>query len=131
MFIVASSVGASVHDMYMILLQATIVLTLIPYLYMFAALVHLCRRATRDRWDEGFFKSRWVCYGAGWLGFVVTALCILFACIPADSVEDPLGFEVKLLGGVLTFLLPALVCYFVNARRRLAALTHPLEPQHE
>jgi glutamate:GABA antiporter len=40
-FVVVNSIGSSVHDMYMSLVQTTVILQLIPFLYMFAALVRM------------------------------------------------------------------------------------------
>ena len=118
LFIVISAIGSSVHDMYMILLQTTIVLTLTPYLYMFGALVRIRRSPARFGAGEGFFKDAWICYVAGVVGFGMTLFGLVFAFSPSPGVEDVIGFEVKLLLGTLGFLIPTVLIYRWHVPRR-------------
>jgi amino acid transporter len=131
LFIGVNAVGATVHDMYLILLQTTVVLQLIPYLYMFGALVRVRRSPGRFRAEEGFFRHAWVCYLGGTVGFVMTAFGITMAFVPSSAVDDPIGFEMKLILGVLAFLLPALLIYRWNIRRQPLPIGVPTVQQAE
>jgi amino acid transporter len=117
LFIVLSAIGTSVHDMYMILLQTTVILQLIPYLYMFAALVRIRRHPGRFEAAGAFFRGSWVCYTAGVTGFVVTAAGIFFAFVPSKTVTDVGNFEFKVILGALSFLIPAVILFRWNARK--------------
>lgn len=132
LFIILSSIGSSVRDMYMILLQTTVVLQLIPYLYMFGALIRVRRNTLMFNPDLTFFRKGWVNYGAGALGFLVTAGALSFAFIPTHAVDDVWNFELKLILGTLSFLLPAVAIYLLSARRiRASEAAKPAESTPE
>jgi amino acid transporter len=111
--IVLGSIGASVHDMYLILLQTTVVLQLIPYLYMFAGLTKVDRTF---RHSPGYFSGRLLTTTAGYIGAVVTFFGIIFAFIPSAGVEDVAGYEIKLALGCIGFIVPGLVFYYLSKR---------------
>ena len=115
--IVVSSIGSTVSDMYMILLQTTVVLQLIPYLYIFGALIRIRRRHQAFEPERAYFRSAGPNYVAGALGFCVTAGALAFAFVPVKAVEDVWNFESKLIAGTLSFLLPAVVIYFARSRQ--------------
>ena len=117
LFIVINTIGSSVHDMYMILLQTTIVLQLLPYLYMFGALIRIRRSPERFGAGEGFFRNSWICFLAGVVGIGMTLFGLVFAFYPSSGVNDIIGFEFKLLLGTLGFLIPAVLIYRWNASR--------------
>jgi amino acid transporter len=81
-----------VGDAYLALVDTTIVLFFIPYLYMFAAYVRLRRR--RD------LSS----LAAGVVGFAAVVLSIILSFIPASEIENPAAFEAKVIGGVVGFM---------------------------
>ena len=117
LFIVISAIGASVRDMYLVLLQTTVILQLIPYLYMFAALVVIRRDPARYAAGEGFFRSTPVVFAMGIVGFLVTLAGVLLAFIPPAGVSDVWNFEVKTTLGAASFLIPALILFALKARR--------------
>ena len=121
LFIVISAVGASVSDMYLILLQTTIILQLIPYLYMFGALIRIRRSPERFAPGRPYFRRSWIPYLAGSLGVVVTLAGLCLAFVPAAGVVDVVGFEMKTILGVLSFLVPAVILYHLKARRLRAS----------
>jgi glutamate:GABA antiporter len=116
-FILVTAIGASVHDMYLILLQTTIVLQLIPYLYMFAALVRVANAPGAFHAEAGTIRRPFVLRTAGVIGFVVTLGCVLFAFVPGSGVENAWTFEAKLILGTFGFILPAVVIYRIQSRR--------------
>jgi glutamate:GABA antiporter len=92
LFIVAGLVGSTVRDAYLALVDMTIVLFFIPYLYMFAAYLRLHRRRTP------------LSVASGWAGLGAVLLSIVFAFIPAADVANPIAFEAKVVGGVVVFM---------------------------
>src|SRR2546430_2425759 len=88
-FVVAGLAGSTVHDAYLALVDTTIVLFFIPYLYLFAAYLRL----RRERTPLG--------QAAGWAGLFAVLLSIGLAFVPAADVANPLAFEAKVVGGVV------------------------------
>lgn len=125
LFILINAVGTTVHDMYMILLQTTIILQLIPYLYMFAALLRVRLSPARYGGGEPYFRSTAVCVSGAILGFVMTAAGLILAFIPSHGVTDVLNFEMKILLGTFSFLIPAVLLYRFNAKRARTRIPIP------
>jgi glutamate:GABA antiporter len=117
LFIVINAVGTSVNDMYMILLQTTVILQLIPYLYMFLAVIRFRAQSARRGGPEGYFRKSWIPYLAGVLGFIMTAGGVVLAYIPSSSVVDVWNFEFKTILGSMSFIIPALLIFWIRTRR--------------
>jgi amino acid transporter len=92
LFIVAGLVGSTVRDAYLALVDTTIILFFIPYLYLFAAYLRLHRVRTL-RTMVG-----------GWVGLGAVALSIGLAFVPAADVANAAAFEAKVVGGVVGFM---------------------------
>src|SRR4029077_20995918 len=90
-FVGAGLIGASVRDAYVTLTSATIVLSFVPYLYVFASYLRLQRR--RTVWTVT----------AGWVGFAAVVLSIVLSFVP-PGVGSPMAFELKVGGGVVVLL---------------------------
>jgi glutamate:GABA antiporter len=115
-FILASQAGATVREAYLVLLDTTIVLNFIPFLYIFLALPKL-----RPEGEEsavvrvpGGRRVLWLVAAAG-LG--ATLLTLGTAVIPPADVAKPWLFEAKLWGGLAAF---GAVGYGLYARFRAA-----------
>ncbi|MHB1048774.1 MAG: APC family permease [Bacteroidota bacterium] len=115
--IIMGAIGSSVHDMYLILLQTTVVLQLIPYLYMFVALTRV-RRTYHAA--PGYFSGRWITSSAGVIGAIMTFFGIAFAFIPSGGIEDTAAYEMKLIFGCIGFLIPGLVFYSLSRKNKPA-----------
>ncbi len=126
-FIIINAVGSTVHDMYLILLQTTVVLQLIPYLYMFAAILRIRRHPELFGAEAGYFGKDVVPSIAGIVGFIVTAAGVGLAFVPSNGVRDAIGFELKLLLGSLSFIIPALLIFWWRNRRLRPAAVPQLE----
>lgn len=90
-FVVASLVGTTVTNAYLVLTQAVVVLFFIPYLFMFAAYLKLRRQRTR------------LTTLAGWSGLVSVSFAIVLAFVPPVG-EDALLYEVKVGGGIAVLM---------------------------
>ena len=113
--IIMGSIGSSVHDMYLILLQTTVVLQLIPYFYMFIALTRVRRTYLAA---PGYFSGRWITASAGFIGAIMTFFGIAFAFIPSGGIEDTAAYEMKLIFGCIGFLIPGLVFFYHNRKNQ-------------
>ncbi|HEV2488962.1 MAG TPA: APC family permease [Candidatus Acidoferrales bacterium] len=115
LFIVMSFVGATVEEAYQILLLLAVVLQLIPFLYMFAALLRI---ALREDCTDAYYKRSTI-WLAGLSGFASTALGMIVAFVPpADRHEPPWLFELKMFIGCAFFLGLAAFFFFVYSRRK-------------
>lgn len=112
--IVIAAIGSSVGDMYLFLLQTTVVLQLIPYVYMFASLIKV--RTTYGNENE-YFKNKIITLAAGFIGGGMSMLGIAFAFVPAESVSSIFVYEIKLIISCVGFIIPALVFYYLNNKK--------------
>jgi amino acid transporter len=115
-FIVASQTGSTVREAYLILLDATIIMNFVPFLYIFLALPKL--RPETDA--PGVIRvpgGRGVLWLVALAGFAITVVTLLSAVIPPPDVASPLVFEVKLWGGLIGF---AVIGYTIYRSNRAA-----------
>jgi glutamate:GABA antiporter len=108
-----SFLGSTVVEGYKVLLLLAVVLQLIPYLYIFLALIRLAAspRFVRQRYPR---PTLWV---AGVCGLVVTALGTVLAFVPQQGGEAVWRFELKMVLGTLFFLGLGAFFFFVYSRR--------------
>jgi amino acid transporter len=108
--------GAGVQETFQKLLSLAVVLQLVPFLYMFGALLKIA-------FDESFVKGH---YGrstlifAGASGLVTTILGITLAFFPAQQITSIMSYEVWMFGGTLLFIGLAAFFFFVYGRRKAA-----------
>ncbi len=116
--IAAAAQGSSVKSAYLILVNATLIVYFIPYLYMFAAAIRLQRRIATTPGaipiPAGPVGS-WVING---IGFVTTLLAILLALIPPSGEEAKLVFFSKVFIGSAGFVLVGTAIYSRSHRAR-------------
>jgi amino acid transporter len=117
-FVVAnlSASETGVQETFQKLLSLAVVLQLVPFLYMFAALLRI---AISDSFVKGCYgKTTLVLSGAS--GLVTTILGIALAFFPAQQVTSILAYEVWMFGGTLFFIGLAAFFFFVYGRRKAA-----------
>ncbi len=123
--LILSNVNETLSGAYEALINATIIIYFVPFLYMYAAAIKLAYRADRETDPRavlvpGGRLGMWV---MGTLGFLVTAVSIAFSLIPSKDVADKGLFVVKVAGGTVFAIGFGLALYWRGARRkRLAAL---------
>ena len=113
-------------------LLIAVVLQLVPFLYMFAALLKL---AFRSAPSEGRYSRR-VLLAAGSSGLITTTIAIVVAFFPASQITSVLKYELSMFGLTLFFLALAAFFFFVYGRKKVANLVHvrtaalgrPVEP---
>jgi glutamate:GABA antiporter len=130
--IINFAAAGGVQAAFQTMLSIAVVLQLVPFLYMFAALLKL---AFRSASSEGRY-SRGVLLAAGCSGLITTTIAIVVAFFPASQITSVLKYELSMFGLTLFFLALAAFFFFVYGRKkvanlvhvRTAALGHPVEP---
>jgi amino acid transporter len=95
------------------MLLLAVVLQLVPFLYMYAALVRL---AARSDARDGYYKKRTL-WMAGISGLVTTAVGMCVAFLPQTNDEPVWLFELKMVSGCAFFLGLGAFFYFIYSRR--------------
>jgi glutamate:GABA antiporter len=115
--VILNFAGAGVQETFQKLLSLAVVLQLIPFVYMFGALVKFAVTEPVPRGQYG----RTTLFLAGTGGFVTTVLGIALVFFPAQQITSLFWYEVWMVLGTLLFgiLAPAFF-FFVYGRRKLA-----------
>ena len=105
---------ANVQEAFQTMLSLAVVLQLVPFVYIFAALLKLSWSAPSGsgRYPAGVLKAAGVC------GLVTTLLGMAVAFSPAQQITSVWLYELKMVGGTLGFVGLATFFFFVYGRRR-------------
>ncbi len=117
--ILMNFVGAGVQETFQKMLSLAVVLQLIPFLYMFAALLKL---ALNDAPGQGHY-SKTTLVLAGISGLVTTILGIVLVFFPAQQISSLWSYELWMFGGTLFFVGLAAFFFYVYGGRK----SRPLE----
>jgi glutamate:GABA antiporter len=111
--------GIHVQETFQRLLSLAVVLQLVPFLYMFAALV-------KFGWvgDGSGRYGRGTLFTAGVCGFVTTFLGMALVFFPAQQVTSLASYEVWMFGGTAFFIALAAFFFFVYGRRKALIENH-------
>jgi glutamate:GABA antiporter len=109
--------GGSVQETFQKLLSLAVVLQLVPFLYMFAALLKL---AVGEDDGKGRY-SKGVLIASGASGLITTILAIIVAFFPAQQITSVALYEVWMIGGTVFFIGLAAFFFFIYGRRKAAA----------
>jgi len=112
-FLSMSFVGAGVKEAFVTMLDLAVVLQLVPYLYMHAALLKL---ASQSAPGEGYYRKSTLLL-AGSCGLITTTLGIGVAFIPSHQIESIRLFEFKMVAGTLFFIGLAVFFFFFYRNR--------------
>ena len=113
--------GDSVKQTFQTMLSLAVVLQLVPFLYMFGALVRI---AFTYKAGEGVYK-RGSLLLAGLSGFVTTVVGIALAYFPPQSITSVRNYELKMFGGTVLFIGLAAFFFFVYGARKARAAAQP------
>ncbi len=117
--LLAAQVGETARSAYLLLVDLTILATMIPYLYQFAALLRLARDPLRGSRPEHVLVpgGRPGLLAAGCSGFGTTLLAALLSVVPPPGVAGAWWFAAKTLGGTLAALCIGWLFYLRGKRR--------------
>jgi len=108
--------GSGVQESFQRLLSLAVVLQLVPFLYMFSALLKIAI-------DENFVRGhygRGMLLFAGFCGLLTTILGIALAFFPAQQITSLRSYEIWMFGGTLGFIGLAAFFFFVYGSRKAA-----------
>jgi amino acid transporter len=111
-----SFTGAGVQETFQKLLSLAVVLQLVPFLYMFAALLKM---ASHTPFVRGRY-SRMTLLLAGASGLLTTTVGIALAFFPAQQITSLRSYELWMFGGTSFFIGLAAFFFFVYGRRKTA-----------
>jgi len=106
--------GGSVQETFQKLLSLAVVLQLIPFIYIFGALLKLA-------FGDSFVRARYsksVLILSGLSGLTTTILAIIVAFFPAQQITSLALYEVWMFGGTAFFIGLAAFFFFVYGRRK-------------
>jgi hypothetical protein len=106
-------VGATVREAYVVLLDLAVVLQLVPYLYLYAALLKYSAAAAPPplRYSKATLRF------AGLAGLLTTSLGMIVAFVPSHQIESAVLFELKMVLGTAFFI--GLAVFFHRRGRRV------------
>ena len=109
--------STGVQESFQRLLSLAVVLQLIPFLYMFYALIRIAAAPSfqRKRYGKGTLLA------AGASGLLTTILGIALAFFPAQQITSLWSYEKWMVGMTMLFIGAAAFFFFVYGRRKHAA----------
>ena len=112
--VVLNFAGAGVQETFQKLLSLAVVLQLVPFLYMFGALVKFAVMETTAQGQYG----KPTMFLAGLSGLLTTILGIALVFFPAQQITSLWSYELWMVGGTLFFVGLAAFFFFVYGRRK-------------
>ena len=115
--VLLSFLGSGVQETFQRLLSLAVVLQLLPFLYMFAALVKIA-------WDPNAPKGRYsrtTLLAAGVSGFLTTVLGMALVYFPTQQIKSVLEYEAWMVGGTAVFIGLAFFFFYVYGSRKATA----------
>jgi amino acid transporter len=114
LLIAMNFMGESVQGTFQKMLSLAVVLQLIPFLYMFGALLRL---AFDPSPGKGYYRPMTLIL-AGSSGLITTILGIGLVFFPAQQVTSLWSYEIWMFGGTLGFIGLAAFFFFIYGRRK-------------
>jgi glutamate:GABA antiporter len=121
--LVFSQIGSTVVEAYQFLVDMSVILYFIPFLYMYAAVIKLAYRPDRGSGENvvlvpGGKPGVWI---TGLLGFLITGGSMALAAVPPGGVASKPLFVLKLVFWTVVFIGIGLALYWRGARKKKAA----------
>ncbi len=114
-FLLMSFIGATTEQAYLVLVDSTIIVYFIPYVYIFLAAFMTLRREFAVTGGAGNFL-RIIASGVG--GFT-TVVAIFLTLFPPEAGGNPVLFLTKTLAGSFAFVAVGIIIFFTAKTRRL------------
>jgi amino acid transporter len=117
-FIIAATQGATVKEAYLKLVNATLIVYFMPYMYMFASAIRLRADIAKQPGAVPVPGGSAGSFFWNGLGFLTTVVAIVLALIPPADSPNKVGFFVEVFVGSFGFLGAGFVLYALAERRR-------------
>jgi glutamate:GABA antiporter len=117
-FLLMSFIGATTEEAYLVLVDATIIVYFIPYIYIFLAGVRIFYR---DRASVGRSATAFRVTASA-VGGITTVAAIILTLLPPEAGGNPFVFLAKTIGGSFAFVAVGLLIFW-NAKRQTALRT--------
>jgi len=118
--VILNFVGAGVQETFQKLLSLAVVLQLVPFLYMFGALIKF---AVKESTPRGQYR-RGTLFAAGVSGLLTTVLGIALVFFPAQQITSLWSYELWMVGGTVFFIGLAAFFFYVYGRRKSPPVIH-------
>ena len=118
--VILNFAGAGVQETFQKLLSLAVVLQLVPFVYMFGALVKFAVTESVPRGQYG----RATLFLAGASGFLTTVLGIALVFFPAQQITSLWQYELWMFGGTAFFVGLAAFFFFVYGRNKVPREVH-------
>lgn len=105
---------SGVQETFQSLLSLAVVLQLIPFIYIFAALIRIASNPVAERGKYSRSTLLW----AGWSGLLTTILGIALAFFPAQQITSVWSYETWMFAGTIGFIGLAVFFFYVYGRRK-------------
>lgn len=117
-----AQIGETARGAYLLLVDLTVFATMIPYLYLFAALLRLARDPRRGAAPEHILVpgGRLGVWLAGGCGFSTTLLAMILSLVPSPETRSVWLFELKTIGGTALALAVGAAFYRLTSARHAA-----------
>ncbi len=114
----ASIGGSTVREAFLVLLDMSVILYFIPFLYMFASLIfHIRRNTGNGGIIPAFQKHKAAVWLAAILGFGTTLFSAVISCVPSKAIENKELFVIKVVGGAVLLIGAGLIFYCRKGKR--------------
>jgi amino acid transporter len=118
--LVFAQASTTLKTAYLFLVDMSVILYFIPFLYMYAAVIKLSYRADRDSNQQavlipGGHAGVWI---TGVLGFVITLGSMALAAIPPETAKSKLAFDLNVVLWTAIFIGIGLVLYWRGATKK-------------
>ena len=115
-----SQINETTRGAYQSLVDITVIIYFVPFLYMFAAVIKLAGRKDRESNEHavlipGGKIGVWITAG---LAFAVTFASIIFSIIPPGDSSNKVLFEVKVVGASIIAIASGLTLYWRGVRQK-------------
>jgi amino acid transporter len=119
-FILLSQGGTTVKGAYDVLVSTTVIVLLLPFLFLFAAAIKLAREPARTA-PVRIPGGRRVVVGAGVIGLMTTGVSLVLALFPADDDPNKVLAVVKVVGLSALMVGSGVAVYIIGGRRKMAS----------
>ena len=120
-FVSVAGGQTSIQEAYDIMVNLTILIYFVPYLYLFAALVRMRSAGGGDTGEAGVWRvpgGRLGLWAVAVAGFTATAISLALVFVPPPGTTNVVNYEVNLIGQGVIVMGVGLALYWYGGRRR-------------